>query len=359
MKSNIRIKIRRDYKLFRRKIMSKEKRRLRNIAHNSITKEERKIRNIATSINHNKNKYKHLYAPQNFSLLDNTEEVLSFIKDIDRCYERKKSIFIEMTKVETIAYGAIVVLLSKLVQFKSKKLDVNGNFPNNPKARKLLKESGFIEYLYKDGVEDKNEYYIDKKICTHAKRIADPVLSDNVIKNVSKVLWGDERRCIGVQRVFLELMQNTNNHASKNVGEKLWWSSIVPVTDSTGNIVKICFSFIDYGIGIFSSLSQKTQGVFVGIIDKIKRAFGNVNDAEMMKLLLQGDIHRTATGHSYRGKGLPGIYNAMVKNDISNLKIISNSAFADVANNQYKLLNNNFSGTYVYWEINKNSNNYL
>lgn len=359
MKSIIRIKKHRDYKLFRRKIMSKKKKHIRNIAQNGITKEERRIHNIKTNLNQNRKQYKHLYAPKNFSILDNTEEVLSFINKIDKCFEKKKSIFIEMTQVETIAYGAIVVLLSKLVQFKSKKLDVNGNFPINHKAKKLLKESGFIEYLYKEGVEDKGEYYIDKKICTHAKRIADPILSDSVIRNVSKVLWGEERRCIGVQRVFLELMQNTNNHASKIIGEKLWWSSIVPVTDSNGCVSKICFSFIDYGIGIFSSLSNKTQGVFVGIIEKIRKAFGDVNDAQMMKLLLQGDIHKTATGHSFRGKGLPGIYNAMIKNDISNLKIISNNAYADVANDQYKLLNSNFTGTYVYWEINKKSNNYV
>ena len=184
------------------------------------------------------------------------------------------------------------------------------------------------------------------------------MLSDRIIKHVSKQLWGEEKRCIGLQRVFLELMQNTNNHASEILGEKLWWSSIVPVKGENGMIDKICFSFIDYGIGIFASLSNKKQGVFVGIIDKLKKLFGELDDAEMMKLLLHGDIHRTATGLSYRGKGLPGIYNAMNKNDISNLKIISNYAYSDIAKKEYRNLKNEFSGTYVYWELNKTNNNY-
>lgn len=357
MNSKKRIKINHDLKSIQQKIKSKRKKRLRNIAKNNITKAQRKERVIAKRLKHNFKSYKHLYAPTVLSLLDNTEEVVTFIKEIDKCFEKKRNIFVEMTKVLSISYGTIVVLLSKLVQFKSQRLQVNGNFPKNKDVKRMLKESGFIDYLFKEHIEDKNEYYIDDKICTHAKRIADPILSDSVIKKVSKALWGEERRCIGVQRVFLELMQNTNNHASDIMGEKLWWSSIVPVKGHNGEIEKICFSFIDYGIGIFTSLSSKKQGKFVGIVEKIKRLFGNINDAEMMQLLLHGEIHKTATGQSFRGKGLPGIYNAMVKKDISNLKIISNNAYADVANNQFMLMQCEFSGTYVYWELDKSNNN--
>lgn len=358
MKNKKEIKKCHDIKHLRRKLASKAKRHFRNIAHNGMTKIEKKRHLAERRIRENVKYYKHLYAPENFSLLDNTEEVVAFIKDVDKCYEKRRNIFIEMSKVQHIAHGAIVVLLSILVQFKSQRLKVNGSFPINKEARKILKESGFIENLYKEHIEDRNDYYIGTKIYTHANRTADPTLSDSIIQNASKIIWGEERRCIGLQRVFLELMQNTNNHASKIIGEKLWWSSIVPVQKANGQIDKVCFSFIDYGIGIFSSLSNKSQGVFVGVMDKIKQIFGEINDAEMMRLLLQGEIHRTATGHAYRGKGLPGIYNAMQKNHISNLKIISNYAYANVAENQYKTLKSGFSGTYVYWELNNSNKNY-
>ena len=358
MKNKKIIKENHDWKLFTRKIKSKGKKRLRNIAKNNMSKTQRKELAIKKQLDQSFKSYKHLDAPSNFSLLDNTEQVVAFIKEIDRCFELRRDIFIEMTKIQNIAYGAIVVLLSKLVQFRSKKIRVNGNFPQNKEAKKMLKESGFIDYLYKANIEEKNEYYIDDKICTHANRIADPILSDSVIKNMSKLLWGEERRCIGVQRVFLELMQNTNNHASEIAGEKMWWSSIVPVKGLDGHTEKICFSFIDYGVGIFSSLANKKKGIFLGVIDKIKKIFGDINDAEMMRLLLRGEIHKTATGKTFRGKGLPGIYNALKKNDISSLRIISNYAYADVENDIYKTLQNDFSGTYVYWELNLNNNNY-
>ena len=78
-------------------------------------------------------------------------------------------------------------------------------------------------------------------------------------------------------------------------------------------------------------------------------------------MLLHGDIHkianRTKTKEPFRGKGLPGIFGAMEKNDISNLQIISNDAYANVAKNKYVNLNNKLEGTYVYWELNTHNNN--
>lgn len=356
MKTKKTIKIKHDLNLFKRKVKSRKKRKEINRSKNKYTKEIKQKNLIENKLRRNFKYYKHLRAPSNFSLLENTDDVLSFIEKINYCYEKKKDIFIEMTNVENIAHGTIVVLLSILVQFKSKGIRVNGNFPKFVNAKKILKESGFVEYLYKDIVSE-SEYYINKRICTHAKKTADSELSDNIIRSNSKILWGEEKRCIGVQRVFLELMQNTNNHASSIIGEKMWWSSIVPVKNEKGECEKICFSFIDYGVGIFSSLKSKSQGVFSGIMDKIRSTFGDkISDADLMKLLLKGEVHKTATGKYYRGKGLPGIYNAMKKNDISNLKILSNQAYADVGHDNYTLLKKDFSGTYVYWELNKYNN---
>ena len=77
-------------------------------------------------------------------------------------------------------------------------------------------------------------------------------------------------------------------------------------------------------------------------------------DAEMLQLLLQGKIH-SSTGKYYRGKGLPGIFDASMNNKISNLVVISNKGYADISKDEYKILNNEFSGTFVYWEL-KNTN---
>lgn len=357
MKNYRLIKQHRDNALFRRKVRSKLKKKSKNRSLLGVSQQERKIRFSQERTDTFQGKSKRLVAPSNFSLLENTEEVISFINEVDTCYSKGRNLFIVMTDVERIAYGAIIVLLSKLIHFKAKKLYVNGNFPKNKEAKRILQESGFIEYLYKD-FKYQDEYVFNKKICTHANKIAEPALTAQIIVNASKELWGEERRCVGVQRVFLELMQNTNNHASKNPGEKHWWTSFAHVKNEKED--KICFSFIDYGIGIFTSLANKREGIFLGIWEKIKSKFGNIDNAKIMEMLLHGEIHNIAKNSKnhkpYRGKGLPGIYGAMEKNDISNLQIISNDAYANVSKNQYFNLNNKLKGTYVYWELNINNN---
>jgi hypothetical protein len=180
-------------------------------------------------------------------------------------------------------------------------------------------------------------------------------MSDEIIKQSSKFIWNEERRCTGLQRVFLELMQNTNNHASNtSKGEYHWWATTYYSKEDN----KVCFAFIDYGVGILKSLESNKEGhKFFGIIPKIKQAFNPSTNADVLKLLLNGDVHKTATGKYYRGKGLPGIYDACKKNQISNLVIISNDAIADYTQNKYERLNNKLSGTFVYWELNASNAN--
>ena len=71
-----------------------------------------------------------------------------------------------------------------------------------------------------------------------------------------------------------------------------------------------------------------------------------------MKLILQGELHKTVTCQPNRGKGLPYIYDCMKRKHIDSLVIISNNVYVDVKNDIYKLLDNEFIGTFVTWEMN-------
>ena len=153
-------------------------------------------------------------------------------------------------------------------------------------------------------------------------------------------------------------MQNTNNHASINKqGDKHWWASIKQ-SEGEINDTKVCFSFIDFGVGIFESLANKRENnKFFDAANKLKKVFNFTTNAELLKLLLNGDVHKTVTGKYYRGKGLPGVYEAFRDNKISNLIIISNDSIADCSNNKFTKLRNRLSGTFVYWELNEQSIN--
>lgn len=298
--------------------------------------------------------YKWLKAPSNFSLINNAEESIKFIDKINSYYEKRKKVFINLEFVESIGHGAIVVLLSKMVQFKANNVLFNGNFPKNEKARKVLDKSGFFDNLFKEfNVQDTYDLSpISNSIYTHAQKNVNSELSETIIQKASTSIWKKERRCPGLQRVFLELMQNTNNHASFNTsGEKHWWMSINYKKEEN----KVCFSFLDFGVGIFESLANKKHGnKFYGAINKIKELFSPENNSDVLRLLLSGEVHKTVTGHYYRGKGLPGVFNANKKNAICNLRIISNDAYADPSNNDYRKLNNGLTGTFIYWELNEN-----
>ena len=302
-----------------------------------------------------KNKFKdyvHIKAPSDFSMTTNTNDTIRFISKLEKCFEKKQKVFVNLTDIQKIADGAIVVLLSSMSKFKSHKIDFNGNFPLDPIANIAIRDSGFFEQLYKSRIAQSDKYNLStKRIFTHANKKVDQLLSSEIIQNVSKKIWGEEKRCTGLQRVFIELMQNTNNHASIiQKGEHHWWVSVS--YDNTEN--RACFSFIDYGVGIIKSIQTDPKSKFFKFKEQIRKLLNPQTDAEMLQLLLQGKIH-SSTGKYYRGKGLPGIFDASMNNKISNLVVISNKGYADISKDEYKILNNEFSGTFVYWEL-KNTN---
>jgi hypothetical protein len=343
-------------KSWRRNLKFKEKKRKKRIFFLSVNSIHKTEINKKVEFKRQLSQYKHIKAPVYFSLAHNTEETLKFIEKIETCFKNRQRVFVDLSKVEKLANGAIVVLLSILVNFKTHGIDFNGNFPDNNEARHALNNSGFFKYIYKN-INQSESYSFENEICTHANKKVDSLLSEEIIQKASKHIWGEERRCTGLQRVFLELMQNTNNHASlEKQGDKHWWATISPSQTEK----KVSFAFIDYGIGIFESLSNKpAENKFYDAINKLKNVFDFTTNAELLKLLLNGDVHKTVTGKYYRGKGLPGIFNACQTNKISNLIIISNDAIADYSQGIYRKLNGKFSGTFVYWELNENNINLI
>ena len=95
-----------------------------------------------------------------------------------------------MKDTTVISYDAIVVLLSKLIQFKASKIGFNGDFPKDKYLEGILKGSGFIEYLYKN-FGNQDTYTIDKKIYTHANKNVNSALTSTIIEEASKKIWNE------------------------------------------------------------------------------------------------------------------------------------------------------------------------
>lgn len=337
----------------RRQIAFKEYKKLKNKTDFGVSKQERIYKK---KFEEPFKDYKKIHAPENFSFIENSELVVNFISKLTSLFNEKKKVFIVLKKVKTISYDAIIVLLSIMVRFKAAKINFNGDFPENEEAKKILDESKFIQYLYQS-FRDEDRYQLgqNSSIVTHAWKDVDSELGNEIIKNASKTIWGEERRCQGVQRTLIELMLNTNNHADDSKkGEKHWWLSVHHDKDNK----KVSFAFIDFGVGVFTSLNNKRQGSkFYGIVDKLKERVKFGSNADLLRLILDGTLHRSATGKPYHGKGLPGINKARERNQISNLNIITNDVHASLDNDSFRIMSKSFSGTFVYWELNKENIN--
>lgn len=347
--------ITRSKKRHARSLRHKEWKRRRNASVNGVPKSQRHPVKRLRKNDYALRGYELISAPANFSFIHNTNEVVEFIVSLKNAYDTRQKVFVVLDEVLSVDYGAIVVLLSIMVKFKSSGIGINGNFPKNSDARRLLIQSGFFENLYKTEFQLEDSYKIGisghEGICTHAHKKVDSVLGSEIISEATQTVWGEIRRCPGVQRTLVELMQNTNNHAAiGKTGEKHWWLSVNHGRDDK----KVMFSFVDFGVGIFENLNNKTdRSKFYNWKERIKDKLFYGNNSDLLRLILDGSLHRTVTENDYRGKGLPGIAEVMRRKQISNLHIISNDAYADVSGNRYMMLSKSFDGTFVYWELSK------
>ena len=59
---------------------------------------------------------------------------------------------------------------------------------------------------------------------------------------------------------------------------------------------------------------------------------------------------QSRTGKPYRGRGLPSLKNALDRNHISALTLVTNNVIARVADDDFRVITTEFDGTLVYWE---------
>ncbi|MCB6972537.1 MULTISPECIES: hypothetical protein [Butyricimonas] len=290
-----------------------------------------------------------VHAPEVFSLIKNPEGVIAFINKLNSNLKQKKSTFVHLTNVRVIEHNAIVLLLAVMNLFKNRGIDFEGNKPLDRECRNKIHSSGFFHHLFRGArfpfKQSSNNFIRESGKKTSGDK------AQEVIDFATKRIWGTKKLSKGVYKILMELMQNTHTHASTDQeGYHHWWLTVNYIDN------KACFSFFDYGVGIFTSLKTKKEGAkFFKGLDILHEFFGYKNNAEDLRLILEGKLHMTSMNTSYRGKGLPGMKETLDRNLISNLHVITNDSFADVANNDYKTLNCSLNGTFLYWELTGNN----
>lgn len=313
----------------KQQLLSKQKQKSRRRKADGLKKTEINERRLSE-------KYVSLKAPPNFSFIDNTVAVLNYLEDIKRCINLRKPILIDLRDITDLSNDAIVLLLA-LVKNPALTggVPIKGNYPRNDQLRKVFQESGVFG---SNGRGDEQKNYI----LTRRNKKAEGGIASELIKRVTKIVFGQEARCPGVYRALMESMANTCFHAKpKQIGHETWWLTVYH--DQARNIVS--FAFIDLGVGIFRSSKMSS------FRDKLSSFFGITDNRDVLKEIISGR-KLSSTKIPYRGKGLPTIYKGLERNYYSNLNIISNDVKANLSIDKYEKLSKEFNGTFLYWELN-------
>ena len=194
---------------------------------------------------------------------------------------------------------------------------------------------------------------MDSHLYTHGQKTVAATEADELVRYASETVWGEARRCQGIQETLLELMHNTHDHAGEQKGEKHWWLSVEHDVQNK----EVIFSFIDFGVGIFRSLENKgPEEPLYGAMEYIKKLFPLAkSQPQKLQLILEGKVHLTQTNEYYRGKGLAKIYSLYQRNMISSLSIISNNASYNADRGDYHVVSKEFMGTFVSFKMNQNT----
>lgn len=290
-------------------------------------------------------------APKILSLLNNTEETVRFLQRINSSWEKRKPVFVVLKDVEEIDHSATTVLLSLIHRFQVANIKFNGDFPKNQTANKILHESQFFERLESDHPSSK-DYTMkrDNQIIGEAgTQTIDPKTALEIREDVSQTITGTPDYVFPtLHPSFIEVMQNTYEHAGEDEGTVHWWLSINH--DKSNHTVT--FHFIDFGRGIIDSVLNKENNRITKTFKEYAWLLFDTSKFPDIITRLLNNEHKESKVDYYRGKGIPSLKKALDNNRVKCLSIITNRAVVNVAQNITCVLQTDFTGTYITWVLN-------
>jgi hypothetical protein len=278
-------------------------------------------------------------APSVFNLsYDNCVPVIEFINDLKELGKGGKNINIIMENVTEIGEGAISMLLSVINELIAQEILVMGSKPKNKNVNSILEKSGFFRYLKtivsKDNLHSKNTILRTGSSSTPGSELASEV------RKAMETIWGVNARCPRLFGGIFEMYRNSCDHAFIDDEGVIWHLGLSHFEEL--NLVK--FSFVDNGKGIIKTFISGLLKQFVNFFQ---------DNTDILTTAFTDGIE-SRTGLSWRGKGLPAIYEMRLDNIISGLIVITNDVYIDFDKNIRLTLPVSFSGTYYYWEMDRN-----
>lgn len=284
-------------------------------------------------------------APQIFSFIKNSQEVISFFDDILTEIKRqryKQKFFIDSEDVYDVTIDALVYIIAIINNIKLNRTmlySYAGNLPLSLEAQKAYCESGFFKYV---------KSKLPEALCPNSKlQIMSGKITD---QNTARLLCLFVMEKLHVDRVFIntlfksliEMMSNAVHHAYKD--EELMIPCWYVFAEYNGDSVK--FVFVDTGFGIANTVKKKFWEK-LGI---------NNADSELIYSAFYGGF-RTETNLKNRGLGLPALKEYVIDGYFNEFFVLSGqgSLILEKDGAQNKLTkqeyNNKIYGTIYSFEI--------
>ncbi len=278
--------------------------------------------------------------PLNFSLVYAFDETIKIFEKLFKHIKDHKPVFIDSRHVENITPDAILyfILLLEEIKERHEEYSIQGNFPQDIQSRKMMQQSGFMNY-----VKTKTKSYRrDADIFTirEGKKVHPEVVKD-VLNYVKRHLGinGTTPVTRAIYAIVIEAMANTHNHAAQKAHVEQKWYLMAHYTGDGD----VHFVFLDSGVGIPKTIRKN----FKEIISKIFLP-GTAIDHKLIRSALDGDF-RTKTGQFERGKGLPKMNDLTKTGNIKDFVIISNKGFVD--SSRAIKMDDKFHGTLLSWKV--------
>jgi hypothetical protein len=342
-------------KKLRKKGLSKIRRRklyLQEIERQKQERQEKSIYNVR-----NKSSYKlkkknvinpPVFAPEDFRLIENTEECLLFFRNIRNeeninTFKNLKIVLMSMKYVTQIDYGTTSILTAISDDLKYKGIVLKGDFPSDPKCKKFIIDSGILNHMVDERGNafpkpEKSDLIFFEKGCGVLSTEDNKKISQMVM-NVVNHLTGESKYCLPVKTIILEICGNSIEWGGTDNRQ---WLFGVKYEDE-----KVIFTVTDVGKGILDTLYRK-----------FKHRITDVFTIKPNDEILKGAFNKkygSNTQEINRNKGLPSVKSNFEQGTIKELKVLTNNVILhfddDVQSKAFEKGKPRFKGTFYQWSM--------
>lgn len=293
-----------------------------------------------------------LITPENFSLINNTEETMKFFMNFIENVKKEeygKEFFIDSSNVKKVTVDAIIYLIAIMRNPNTNitmKYRYTGNFPQNEDAQRIFQTSGFTKYVHSNA----------KKLPSSTENMTimsglknDPEIAKECCLFVMNKLKKTRKDVMPLQGVLIELMSNVYLHAyEKNSFMIKSWFIYAEHIDDYVRIV-----FVDTGQGIAKTVRKNFYEKIQNIIGVAVKEFA-IKDEVLLESVFRGDF-RTSTRERHRGNGLKSVKEKITNSIFRKFEVISGKGKCSISSSgkiSSRLgYNNTIYGTLFTFEI--------